>query len=923
MTITTRDRWGNKQQQLLPCKDPTCSCGKAKSSAVAPTPPLLTCALVSRRWLRLSALLPRAITVRGAGEGVTHLPGKYLGQLTCLQELILRDCLALRQLPASLALLPSLQRIRVEGCYSVMLDAWTVKPRDESAAVPSKREGGKKREEGGGRRDDMEREHGGDVVDVVGSGGARDGEDVEASYDGQQQLPLPPQWRRRQRRQRKKLHHSQEKARQQQQQQQQASQVVRQSNLQSNQGGVAALTAAAQPRQPLFFSKLQHLELADVSALHHLPRGILQHHSLKHLVLDGYSGASLSAACSINSKSTESTKSMLESPIHMPSLRHLELRNLPKLSQLPECLSLSAACPSLTILSIQGCPRFSSLPTPPPSLHTLKLCNLPNLTSICHPLHTHCPLLSVLVIDQCASLHTVPTFLRCTSYRPPSPASPPCTVWSSPAAMGSTHSLIACQSPLAARSCPRDEPQPHRPERFPVAAALDDFGSDVFRLHELERLEVSAGNLAKFSIREIRVLEELVKGSGEGGRRDAEEGEGSDGSDVKCCEGGRRMAASEKHGSKHFLPCLQRLSLANCEVGPRFPPWVRHLTSLQHLSLTHIHRHRLGGQDVLGASLSQRPPYSTASTYSRLHCGRQGETASSEGREGETVESEGRIDPSSSSVSSGVAAVGSGGGGGGEEGRRGFFVEVWDVSGSEQYKSSRSLFYDQINGVIFVHDLSRKKSRVAALQWMDELVRSGTFSAPSHGHREGQLPVPLLVIGNKDDLRDKDPVLQGRVKLLRAARSSRTLEYAMKHAKTVVERYGLRSFGRRKRGELPEYIRNPRGAGLIACAKQGRLDLAAVDAFFLQLIKRRYFTEQLTALPSPSRSWSQPFLYVEGMEGMEGELNADALLLPSSSARTGGEQQGSRGRGEGAVAGLYCFNSLRGYNTRWVGLLRC
>ncbi|CAI7781083.1 unnamed protein product [Closterium sp. NIES-54] len=274
-------------------------------------------------------------------------------------------------------------------------------------------------------------------------------------------------------------------------------------------------------------------------------------------------------------------------------------------------------------------------------------------------------------------------------------------------------------------------------------------------------------------------------------------------------------------------------------------------------------------------------------------------------------------DPSSSSNSAG-AAVGSGGGG--EEGRRGFFVEVWDVSGSEQYKSSRSLFYDQINGVIFVHDLSRKKSRVAALQWMDELVRSGTFSAPSHSmSREGQLPVPLLVIGNKDDLRDKDPVLQGQVKLLRAARSSRTLEYAMRHAKTVVERYGLRSFGRRKRGELPEYIRNPRGAGLIACAKQGRLDLAAVEAFFLQLIKRRYFTEQLTALPSPSRSWSQPFLYVEGMEG---ELNADALLLPSSSARTGGEQQGARGGGEGAVAGLYRFNSLRGSDTRWVGLLR-
>ncbi|CAI5503013.1 unnamed protein product [Closterium sp. Naga37s-1] len=448
-----------------------------QSTAVAPNPPLLTCALVSRRWLRLSALLPRAITVppglllrprallrtlsafphlrsvtlhvdscrsnssssrgaisdwlisrlakllpqltslslvgvaaiprlsplassllcleiRGAGEGLTRLSEKSLGRLTCLQQLVVRDCLALRWLPASLALLPSLQRISVEGCYLATLDAWTHPDTDGRGlpAVPSVGRVGV-RELGEGPRNDIKRSDDADVVVLAVSGGASDGEDVEASC-GQQR---PHGWRRRQRRQWKKLHLCHGKVQQQQQKQQQP----------SKQGGVATVSAAAQPRQPLFFSKLQHLELADVPAMQHLPRGILQHHSLKHLVLDGYPGEYLSATCSVNS---EPTKSMLEPPIRMPSLQHLVLRNLPKLSHLPDCLSLPAACPSLTILSIENCPRFSSLLTPPASLHTLKLHSLPNRTAICDPLRAHCPSLSVLVIDQCANLHTVPCF---------------------------------------------------------------------------------------------------------------------------------------------------------------------------------------------------------------------------------------------------------------------------------------------------------------------------------------------------------------------------------------------------------------------------------------------------------------------------------------------------------------------------------
>ncbi|CAI7892954.1 unnamed protein product [Closterium sp. NIES-53] len=720
---STTSSSSNCEAQQLPCKDPTCSCRNAENTAVAPDPPLLTCALVSRRWLRLSALLPRAITVpaglllrprsllrtlsafphlrsltlhgdscrsissgsrgaisdwliarlatlpqltslslvsvvaiprlaplapsllclkiRGAGEGVTCLPGKCLGRLTCLQELVLRDCLALRQLPSSLALMPSLQRIRVEGCCSVMLDAWT--PKDGMAAVPFLKED-EEREEGEGRRNDVTRVHGGNVVASVVLGGASGGEDVEASC-GQQ---LPPQWRRRQRRQWMKLHRCHEKALlQQQQQQQQLSQV-------DCQGGVATVTAAAQPRQPLFFSKLQHLELADVSALHQLPRGILQHHSLKHLVLDGYSGASLSASGSIDSESTESTRSMLEPPIRMPSLQHLVLRNLPKLCELPKCLSLPAACPSLTILTIENCPRLPSLLTPPPSLHTLKLHNLPNLTAICDPLRTHCPSLSVLIINQCANLHTVPCFPSRSLSHMEIRNLPNLTALTSPSSLLNPSSSSSRLSILAIENCPllpinainatarpplafkfpslselwlhdlpllhelppsfsclsslqrlvithchglnslpdclpelpllRDLalvvnhnltiptdflPQAHSVRRLVVLRGgenktiiahhgrvrpqfalpprvqelyTDDFGSEVFRLHELERMEVIWENLAKVSINEIEVMEEVMKVSGEGGWRDVEDEESNERTVENCWEKGRRLA---------------------------------------------------------------------------------------------------------------------------------------------------------------------------------------------------------------------------------------------------------------------------------------------------------------------------------------------------------------------------------------------
>ncbi|KAF7054699.1 hypothetical protein CFC21_062334 [Triticum aestivum] len=87
---------------------------------------------------------------------------------------------------------------------------------------------------------------------------------------------------------------------------------------------------------------------------------------------------------------------------------------------------------------------------------------------------------------------------------------------------------------------------------------------------------------------------------------------------------------------------------------------------------------------------------------------------------------------------------------------RNFFVELWDVSGHDRYKACRSIFYTQINGVIFVYDLSQRKTKTNLNKWAVEVAETGTFSALLGSGGPGGLPVPYLVIANKVDIVPSD-----------------------------------------------------------------------------------------------------------------------------------------------------------------------
>uniref|UniRef100_A0AAZ1XR50 RAB, member of RAS oncogene family-like 3 n=1 Tax=Oreochromis aureus TaxID=47969 RepID=A0AAZ1XR50_OREAU len=55
-----------------------------------------------------------------------------------------------------------------------------------------------------------------------------------------------------------------------------------------------------------------------------------------------------------------------------------------------------------------------------------------------------------------------------------------------------------------------------------------------------------------------------------------------------------------------------------------------------------------------------------------------------------------------------------------------FYIELWDVGGSvgsaSSVKSTRAVFYNSVNGIILVHDLTNKKSSQNLYRWSLEAL---------------------------------------------------------------------------------------------------------------------------------------------------------------------------------------------------------
>ncbi|XP_016382828.1 rab-like protein 3 isoform X1 [Sinocyclocheilus rhinocerous] len=91
-----------------------------------------------------------------------------------------------------------------------------------------------------------------------------------------------------------------------------------------------------------------------------------------------------------------------------------------------------------------------------------------------------------------------------------------------------------------------------------------------------------------------------------------------------------------------------------------------------------------------------------------------------------------------------------------------YYIELWDVGGSvgsaSSVKSTRAVFYNFVNGIILVHDLTNKKSSQNLYPWSLEALSkdsSPTGIIVSNGDYDreqfAENSVPLLLIGTKFD----------------------------------------------------------------------------------------------------------------------------------------------------------------------------
>eukprot|EP01116_Phalansterium_solitarium_P015255 TRINITY_DN3357_c1_g1_i1.p1 TRINITY_DN3357_c1_g1~~TRINITY_DN3357_c1_g1_i1.p1 ORF type:complete len:263 (+),score=57.29 TRINITY_DN3357_c1_g1_i1:83-871(+) len=187
-----------------------------------------------------------------------------------------------------------------------------------------------------------------------------------------------------------------------------------------------------------------------------------------------------------------------------------------------------------------------------------------------------------------------------------------------------------------------------------------------------------------------------------------------------------------------------------------------------------------------------------------------------------------------------------------------YFLELLEVGGRTKYESSRSVFYNQINGVILVHDLTNKQSYVHLKKWLGELAGRKNFkwknigvapSSPNGASRQtfelklasGEV-VPALIVGTKQDLLAKE---------VRSSRSEEdgdpslwvnTLDEASFRAKTMAHE--------------------------------------ALTLFFSRVIQRRFFHEKPVAHPAESLR-SPMDMYGAGVLGAGGSPFASPARKPS------------------------------------------
>lgn len=97
--------------------------------------------------------------------------------------------------------------------------------------------------------------------------------------------------------------------------------------------------------------------------------------------------------------------------------------------------------------------------------------------------------------------------------------------------------------------------------------------------------------------------------------------------------------------------------------------------------------------------------------------------------------------------------------------KKSYFIEFYDIGGNISHRKSAKMFYNNLDGIILVHDLTNRKSEENLKYWLTDVLEenesmsistsdvhsSPTKNANYYNMSSANMMPPLLVIGTKSD----------------------------------------------------------------------------------------------------------------------------------------------------------------------------
>lgn len=92
--------------------------------------------------------------------------------------------------------------------------------------------------------------------------------------------------------------------------------------------------------------------------------------------------------------------------------------------------------------------------------------------------------------------------------------------------------------------------------------------------------------------------------------------------------------------------------------------------------------------------------------------------------------------------------------------------QIWDLAGQESYKTVRARFFRGAMAGLCIFDLTRRESFVNITSWIEELWRNS-----------GRGIVPVIILANKSDLKDKIVVMPHEIQAYANALTEQTKQF--------------------------------------------------------------------------------------------------------------------------------------------------